>query len=105
MHAVRFLGAGPGKYKITDNIEKGNIVEKLIDPRKAFGIVDGFYQTVAQLLITFVRRQIQAIETGVCPWVIVRVPPFLDGKGLRPVGPVQLFEAIHWYPRSTRDKL
>jgi hypothetical protein len=67
----------------------------LVDSGKAFGAFDGLDQPISQLLIIFVWRQVQPVETGMGPRKAVGVAPLLNCEGLGPIAPVQLLESIH----------
>lgn len=60
---------------------------------ESFRLFDGEKKLLLQLLVAFVRGQVQTIETGVASGQPRVFPHFLDAELLRPVTPHELSEA------------
>lgn len=76
-----------------DDVREGS----LVNAGEALRIINGLYQPITELLVAFVRRQVQTVETCVSTWVTVGCSPLLNGKRLRTVASVKFLETIHWH--------
>ena len=91
---------------IEDAYNDDNIIIKiLIDTSETFRVIYGLNEAITQLLITFVRWQIQAVEACMGPGVAIGIAPFFNSERLRSIASIQLFESIHGYPRRACHKL
>ena len=80
-------------------------VQVSVDSREAFRSLNGPDETLSELLVALVGRQVEPVEAGVGPGVAVGVAPLLDGEQLGPVAAVQLLEAVHRHARCPRHEL
>ena len=76
-----------------DNVTEGS----LVNAGEALRIINGLYQPITELLVAFVRRQVQTVETCMSTWVTVGCSPLLNGERLRTVASVKFLETIHWH--------
>ena len=67
--------------------------------------LDRITQLPLQALVVLVRRQIEAVEARMAAREAVGVPALLDREPPRPVGALQVLEAVHGHARRARREL
>ena len=62
-------------------------------------------ESLPQLLVALIGRQVESVEAGVGPGIAVGVSPLLDGEQLGTVTAVELLESVHRHARRPRHEL